>query len=103
MVARGASTNPPEPCELNLGLVPTPDEMTDQEAREFVEMLAVPRAAEPPPCPICGRGHPFETSCPLSTARRFEAAGAPEVLLRLPQPGGFEGFSSVDVVVDPHD
>ena len=37
--------------------------MTDQEAREFVEMLAVPEAAEPPPCPICGRGHPLETRC----------------------------------------
>ena len=39
------------------------DEMTDQEAREFVEMLAVPEAAEPPPCPICGCRHPLETSC----------------------------------------
>jgi hypothetical protein len=25
--------------------------MSDQEAREFVEMLAVPEAAAPPPCP----------------------------------------------------
>jgi hypothetical protein len=52
--------------------------MTDQEAREFVEMLAVPEAAEPPPCPICGRGHPLETSCALSTDRRPEAAGLRE-------------------------
>jgi hypothetical protein len=54
--------------------------MTDQEAREFVEMLAVPETAEPPPCPICGRGHPLETRCPLSTDRRprsRRAAGAP--------------------------
>jgi hypothetical protein len=27
--------------------------MTDQEARKFVELLAVPEVAEPPPCPIC--------------------------------------------------
>jgi hypothetical protein len=52
--------------------------MTDQEAREFVEMLAVPEAAEPPPCPICGRDHPLETRCALSTDRRPEAAGLRE-------------------------
>ena len=49
--------------------------MTDQEAREFVEMLAVPEAAETPPCPICGRGHPLETSCAHLTDRCLEAAG----------------------------
>jgi len=37
--------------------------MTDQEAREFVEMLAVPRPTGPPPCPICGDPHPLETRC----------------------------------------
>ena len=52
--------------------------MTDQEAREFVEMLAVPEASEPPACPICGRGHPLETSCVLSTDRPREAAGLRE-------------------------
>jgi hypothetical protein len=52
--------------------------MTDQEAREFVEMLAVPEAAEPPPCPICGRGHPLDTGCALSTDSRPEAAGLRE-------------------------
>jgi hypothetical protein len=52
--------------------------MTDQEAREFVEMLAVPEAAEPPPCPICGRGHPLETRCALSTDRRPRTAGLRE-------------------------
>jgi hypothetical protein len=31
--------------------------MTEQEAREFVELLAVPEAAEPPPCPIRGCGY----------------------------------------------
>jgi hypothetical protein len=52
--------------------------MTDQEAREFVEKLAVPEAAEPPPCPICERGHPLETRCALSTDCRAEAAGLRE-------------------------
>jgi hypothetical protein len=52
--------------------------MTDQEAREFVEMLAVPEAAEPPPCPICGRGHSLEAGCALSTDRRPESAGLRE-------------------------
>jgi hypothetical protein len=42
--------------------------MTEQEAREFVELLAVPEAAEPPPCPICGCGHPLETPCPSAGA-----------------------------------
>ena len=37
--------------------------MTDQEAREFVEMLAVPRPTAPPPCPICGHPHPLESGC----------------------------------------
>jgi hypothetical protein len=52
--------------------------MTDQEAREFVEMLAVPEAAEPPPCPVCGCGHPLETRCANLTDRRLEAAGLRE-------------------------
>jgi hypothetical protein len=52
--------------------------MTDQQAREFVEMLAVPEAAAPPPCPICGRGHRLETSCALSTDRRREPVGLRE-------------------------
>jgi len=52
--------------------------MTDQEAREFVEMLAVPEAAEPPPCPICGCGHPLETRCEHLTDRRLEAGRAAE-------------------------
>lgn len=37
--------------------------MNDQEAREFVEMLAVPESPAPPLCPICGRAHPLETQC----------------------------------------
>jgi hypothetical protein len=52
--------------------------MTDQEAREFVEMLAVPEAAEPPPCPNCGRGHPLEIRCALSTDRCPDGAGLRE-------------------------
>ena len=59
-----------------------PNEMTDQQAREqareFVEKLAVPEAAEPPPCPICDRGHPLETRCAHSTDRRPKAAGLRE-------------------------
>jgi hypothetical protein len=39
--------------------------MTDQEAREFVEMLAVPESTDPPPCPVCGHTHPLETGCVL--------------------------------------
>jgi hypothetical protein len=52
--------------------------MTEQEAREFVELLAVPEAAEPPPCPICGCGHPLETGCARLTDRRPEADGRRE-------------------------
>ena len=40
-----------------------PGEMTDQQAREFVEALAVPEHADPPPCPICGQSHPLESKC----------------------------------------
>jgi len=49
--------------------------MTEQEAREFVEMLAVPEAAEPPPCPICGCGHPLESRC-VQLGALIEGAGA---------------------------
>ena len=52
--------------------------MTDQEAREFVEMLAVPEEAEPPPCPICGFEHPLETRCARLTDRHPEAVGLRE-------------------------
>jgi hypothetical protein len=52
--------------------------MTEQQAREFVELLAVPDTAEPPPCPICGCGHPLETRCANLTDRRLEAAGLRE-------------------------
>jgi hypothetical protein len=52
--------------------------MTDQQVREFVEKLAVPDAAESPPCPICERGHPLETRCGFSTDRRPKAAGLSE-------------------------
>ena len=38
-------------------------EMTDQQAREFVESLAVPEHADPPPCPLCGQAHPLESQC----------------------------------------
>jgi len=38
-------------------------EMNEQQAREFVEMLAVPEAADSPPCPLCGHGHELETLC----------------------------------------
>jgi hypothetical protein len=39
------------------------NEMNEQQAREFVEMLAVPEAADPPPCPLCGHRHQLETKC----------------------------------------
>jgi hypothetical protein len=51
-----------------------PNEMTEQEAREFVELLAAPEAAEPPPCPICGCGHPLETPCPIHAGGRVHKA-----------------------------
>ena len=38
-------------------------EMNEQQAREFVEMLAVPEAADPPPRPLCGHRHEVETEC----------------------------------------
>jgi len=40
--------------------------MTDQQAREFVETLAVPQRTSPPPCPICGHSHLLETKCVLT-------------------------------------
>jgi len=49
----------------------TPSEMTDQEIRQFVEKLAVPEPADPPPCPLCGRTHRLETRCETA---RLEAA-----------------------------
>jgi hypothetical protein len=51
-------------------------EMNEQQAREFVEMLAVPEAPDPPPCPLCGHPHQLETKC--STLRRAtgDALGA---------------------------
>ena len=56
--------------------------MTDQDVREFVEMLAVPEPADPPPCPLCGHSHPLETMCVprMETifADAFEAAGLRE-------------------------
>jgi hypothetical protein len=39
------------------------DEVNEQKVREFVEMLAVPEPADPPPCPICGESHRLETQC----------------------------------------
>ena len=48
-------------------------EMNEQQAREFVEMLAVPEAADPPPCPLCGDIHELETNCGTSSAG-FELA-----------------------------
>ena len=38
-------------------------EMNEQQAREFVEMLAVPETADSPPCPLCGHKHQLETKC----------------------------------------
>ena len=50
--------------------------MNDQQAREFVEMLAVPERTAPPPCPLCGTGHALEARCgidrgPLRLAREI--------------------------------
>ncbi len=56
--------------------------MTDQEVREFVEMMAVPESTDPPPCPLCGHRHPLETMCVLcieaTVADPFEAVGLRE-------------------------
>jgi hypothetical protein len=53
--------------------------MTDHDVREFVEMLAVPEPADPPPCPLCGEHHPLETRCVGSSRNnRLEAAGLRE-------------------------
>jgi len=49
------NTDPPKPVR--------PIEMTDQEAREFVELLAVPDSTDPPLCPLCGQDHPLEMRC----------------------------------------
>ena len=51
--------------------------MTDQQAREFVEMLAVPQATDPPPCPICGSSHQLEVACILPRRDRPVSALAP--------------------------
>jgi hypothetical protein len=54
-------------------------DMNEQQAREFVEMLAVPKPAVPPPCPLCGEHHPLEARCVvLSRDNRLEAAGLRE-------------------------
>jgi len=44
--------------------------MNEQQAREFVEMLAVPEAADSPPCPLCGGRHALETKCLTPASRR---------------------------------
>jgi hypothetical protein len=46
--------------------------MTDQEAREFVEALAVPEHAVPPPCPLCGQRHPLEAKCTSADPGRHD-------------------------------
>jgi hypothetical protein len=48
------------------GLTTGLGEMTDQQAREFVEALAVPQRTSPPQCPICGHSHPLEAKCVLT-------------------------------------
>jgi hypothetical protein len=40
-------------------------EMTDQEIRQFVEILAVPDPADPPACPLCGHSHRLESRCEI--------------------------------------
>src|SRR3954470_7431209 len=35
----------------------------DQQARQFAEMLAVPRKSGPPPCPLCDESHMLEQPC----------------------------------------
>jgi hypothetical protein len=49
--------------------------MTDQEIRQFVEKLAVPKPTDPPVCPLCGSAHRLETRCEPA---RLEAAGRRE-------------------------
>jgi hypothetical protein len=51
-------------------------EMNEQQAREFVEMLAVPEAADPPPCPLCGHLHRLETKCSTVRPATGSALGA---------------------------
>jgi hypothetical protein len=50
--------------------------MTDQQAREFVEALAVPEHADPPPCPLCGQSHPLESKCRPADLERHEPVTA---------------------------
>jgi hypothetical protein len=58
-------------------------DMTEQEAREFIEMLAVPERSQPPPCPLCQTRHRLELRC--AGERRAPAGalgfayGAPEL------------------------
>jgi hypothetical protein len=44
--------------------------MTDQQAREFVEALAVPEHADPPSCPLCGQRHPLQSKCTSADVER---------------------------------
>jgi len=55
--------------------------MTDQQAREFVEMLAVPQDTDPPPCPICGFRHQLEAACALPQQDGPASARAPRETL----------------------
>lgn len=36
---------------------------TEQQARGFAAMLAVPERTTPPPCPLCGASHLLEQRC----------------------------------------
>jgi phage/plasmid primase-like uncharacterized protein len=47
--------------------------MTDQEAREFLERLAVPNRTQPPPCPLCGGQHQLELRCAELASRLTSA------------------------------
>jgi hypothetical protein len=53
--------------------------MTDQQAREFVEALAVPEHADPPPCPLCGQRHPLEAKCLSADLERHEDVTASRI------------------------
>ena len=36
---------------------------SDEQAREFAEMLAVPWPTASPTCPVCGQSHALEQPC----------------------------------------
>jgi hypothetical protein len=51
--------------------------MTDQQAREFLQRLAVPERTAAPPCPLCQSRHRLESRCAERASRLTSAMVAP--------------------------